>query len=184
MTDFRALCAELVAASKMADWEEYEEIWARAEATLAQPEPVAPPRPECFDFAMDFLGDPEETEVRRYVEALEARAALLPEPVAPTDEDQPMPAAIRDMPEQQQRWYALGWRAVLARYARATIQPVAVSERLPGPEDCDAEGRCWWFVPGDEERPGAWYLDGQPPAREIRFYGNTHWLPHHALPTP
>lgn len=28
-------------------------------------------RPECFEFAMDFLGDPEEPEVRAYVEALE-----------------------------------------------------------------------------------------------------------------
>ena len=74
--------------------------------------------------------------------------------------------------------------SVLTRYARPTIQPVPVSERLPGPEDCDAEGRCWWFVPEDEERPSGWDLDGQPPAREIRFYGNTHWLPHHALPTP
>ena len=46
-----------------------------------------------------------------------ARAELArPEPVAPTDEELPMPAAIRDMPEQQQRWYALGWRAALARY--------------------------------------------------------------------
>lgn len=28
-------------------------------------------RPDCWDFAMDFLGDPEATEVQRYVEALE-----------------------------------------------------------------------------------------------------------------
>jgi hypothetical protein len=25
----------------------------------------------------------------------------------------------------------------------STIEPVPVAERLPGPEDCDAEGRCW-----------------------------------------
>lgn len=28
-------------------------------------------RPACFEFAMDFLGDPEESEVRAYVERLE-----------------------------------------------------------------------------------------------------------------
>ena len=42
-----------------------------------------------------------------------------------------MPAAISDMPEQQQRWYALGWRAALSRYYRPTIEPVPVAERLP-----------------------------------------------------
>jgi hypothetical protein len=33
-------------------------------------------RPDCFDFAMDFLGDPEASEILAYVEELEARAAL------------------------------------------------------------------------------------------------------------
>jgi hypothetical protein len=35
-----------------------------------------PKRPECFDFAMDFLGCPEAEEVVRYVEQLEAALAL------------------------------------------------------------------------------------------------------------
>ena len=54
-------------------------------------------------------------------------------------------------------------------------QPVATSERLPGPEDCIfPAGECWWF---DPHADGAWYLD--------TFQGNyTHWLPAHALPTP
>jgi hypothetical protein len=34
---------------------------------------LLPQRPECFDFAMDFLGGPEDDEVIAYVEALEAR---------------------------------------------------------------------------------------------------------------
>jgi hypothetical protein len=52
------------------------------------------------------------------MDAMAAAAAALahPDPVALTDEDLPMPAAIRDMPEQQQRWYALGWRAALASW--------------------------------------------------------------------
>lgn len=28
-------------------------------------------RPECFEFAMNFLGEPEETKIRKYVEWLE-----------------------------------------------------------------------------------------------------------------
>ena len=32
----------------------------------------APVRPACFEFAMEFLGGPEDAEVRSYVEALEA----------------------------------------------------------------------------------------------------------------
>lgn len=53
-------------------------------------------------------------------------------------------------------------------------QPVAVSERLPGPKDCDAEDNCWWF---DPHADGAWYVD--------TFQScYTHWLPANALPTP
>lgn len=43
--------------------------------------------------------------------------------------------------------------------------PVSVSERLPGPEDCDAEGKCWWFH--DEDNASC-----------------SHWLPANALPLP
>ena len=58
--------------------------------------------------------------------------------------------------------------------------PVPVSERLPGPEDCDGEGRCWFFDPCDD---GWWwyrsalFLDGDPCPL-------THWLPANALPLP
>ena len=30
-----------------------------------------PTRPACFEFAMDFLGGPEEKEIRSYIERLE-----------------------------------------------------------------------------------------------------------------
>lgn len=46
--------------------------------------------------------------------------------------------------------------------------PVPLSERLPGPEDCDAEERCWLLVP-------RWIL----PPQEL-----THWLSATALPLP
>ena len=60
----------------------------------------------------------------------------------------------------------------VARWGRPTIKPVPVSERLPGPEDCDEEGRCWWWCHHYE----SWQLDH---AAHYR-----HWLPYHALPLP
>jgi hypothetical protein len=71
-------------------------------------------------------------------------------------------------------------RAVLARMRAAAIQPVAVSERLPEPEDCDAEGRCWMFDPCDR---GWWcYREALPSDGDPEPF--THWLPHWALPVP
>jgi hypothetical protein len=61
---------------------------------------------------------------------------------------------------------------------RPAIEPVPVSERLPGPEDCDAEGLCWWWEP-DCEQPEAWCI-GLPEYCS----SSTHWLPHWALPVP
>lgn len=55
--------------------------------------------------------------------------------------------------------------------------PVPVCERLPGPEDCDAESCCWrWNTIGRlwtrQQYARKWY----------EFH--THWLPAHALPLP
>jgi hypothetical protein len=70
-------------------------------------------------------------------------------------------------------------RAVLARWSRPAIEPVPVSKRLPGPEDCDAEGRCWVF---DD-------MLGLPSWTLIKMLGKNlepdmTWLPHWALPVP
>jgi hypothetical protein len=76
----------------------------------------------------------------------------------------------------------------IARWGRPTIQPVPVSERLPGPEDCDKQGHVWaWRVyrPQDDDDGDFWM---QIPAKwlsHIPFSSNwSHWLPAHALPTP
>lgn len=60
---------------------------------------------------------------------------------------------------------------------QAAPVPVPVTERLPGPEDCDEEGYCWrWNMIA-----GSWAR--QPISR--RWYEfETHWLPAHALPLP
>jgi hypothetical protein len=62
----------------------------------------------------------------------------------------------------------------IARWGHPTPQPVAVSERLPGPEDCLDEGWAWFF----NKRIG-WRQAVLPVSP-----GYTHWLPANALPTP
>jgi hypothetical protein len=44
-------------------------------AALAQ-QADKPQRPKCFEFALDFLGTPENGELLAYIEQLEARAAM------------------------------------------------------------------------------------------------------------
>jgi hypothetical protein len=57
----------------------------------------------------------------------------------------------------------------------SSTQPIPLSERLPGPEDCDEQGRCWWhrYTPTKE-----WHL------QRVYIGRYTHWLPANALPTP
>jgi len=114
--------------------------------------------------------------------ATEARAALAqPEPQGgPTDEE------LWDLYQHQGRDFSPTEfaRTVLARWGRPAIEPVPVSERLPEPEDCGAEGRCWFFhtstIGGDE-----WFLSRLPKVSEwYRWQSVTHWLPHWALPVP
>ena len=69
----------------------------------------------------------------------------------------------------------------------SSLQPISVTERLPGPEDCDREGDVWaWrrFDPeGDMDNGDFWCL------ASCEWLGDedsgfTHWLPAHALPVP
>jgi hypothetical protein len=66
-----------------------------------------------------------------------------------------------------------------ALLAHPTPQPVAVSERLPRPEDCTAQGWCWVFYRGF----ATWTLE-KPLGQDGKHTGYTHWLPANALPTP
>jgi hypothetical protein len=73
--------------------------------------------------------------------------------------------------------------AILARWTRPTTEPVPVTERRPGPEDCDAEGRCWAW--GDAYPWLDWKCWKPFPFRYVAVPPDvTHWLPHHALPVP
>jgi hypothetical protein len=161
-TDFRALCAELAEElvneyGYCTEWEKglplcesnVSELLTRARAALAQPEPVAPTDEALANFSGWFC--------RNY----------------------PGPDTIIHKPE----WHAPKvFRAAadaIARYGTPAIQPVPVSERLPGPEDCDEQGRCWVF--DDQLGLPSWTL--------IKVQGESmdsdmHWLPANALPTP
>ena len=78
------------------------------------------------------------------------------------------------------------YRAALARYGTPAIEPVPVSERLPGPEDCDAEGRCWigmWNEIDGEQIPD-WELSTPAHYTWKGITAISCWLPCRALPIP
>ncbi len=153
-TDYRALCAELLQAWDDLPWE--------------------------YDFKGNPVGPFAEIDDTPFERARSALAQS--EPVGPTDD------------ELHQLWldlYAFHEgptsgdvaeiaRAVLQRWGRPTPQPIPVSERLPGLEDCDAEGRCWWLAP-HRVSAAHWIYRRKGRWPEQQY---THWLPVHALPLP
>jgi hypothetical protein len=175
-TDWRALCAELLKAVVCMPWEydwrgepvgplaEIEEApFDRARAALARwGRPAIQPEP-----------DDEVAATRKIWESL---AAQLVHESWRHEHDSPAHDLMQRAAAALNNW-GMSWPT-------PTIQPVPVTEHLPGPEDCDAEGRCWWGVPAgtvdpNDERVSAagWALVGVMPDA-------THWLPHWALPVP
>ena len=137
---------------------------------------------------------------RREAHALATEArALLDQPVAegPTDDEiEEWADACPEAPLEEMDPEVHGWRrcftakefsetirAALDRWGRPTPQPVAVSERLPGPEDCDEQGRCW--LGGDQLASGSptWIL-GYPDWASRFPDVHYRWLPANALPLP
>jgi hypothetical protein len=100
-------------------------------------------RPDCFEFAMSFLGDPEETVLRQYIADLEARAALAqPEPVGPTAAELRNLWSVCNSP-------SVFARAVLARWGRPAIQPV------PAPMSADTLAAIIREVDGSHDKGAA-----------------------------
>ena len=132
-----------------------------------------------------------------YQRALAALAQL--EPEGPTDEEiEEWADACSEAPLEEMDPEVHGWRrcftakefsetirAALARWGRPTPQPVAVSERLPGAEDCIKRGNDHWCW--GQERS---LLTGQASARwrlmRVSALADeaVNWLPANALPTP
>ena len=175
---------------------------ARARAALAQPEPLGA-TPEVDDI-LRLAAIIRRVDGNHDKGAAALAEAILGHPDSRWQHAQPEPQGPD--PVDYRRWHeahsedcstwseqptapltlrttveALAWaNYCLARWGRPAIEPVPVSERLPGPEDCDESGLtcngggwCWWF----EQSSQMWVAD---------FYSShyTHWLPHHALPVP
>ena len=154
-TDYRAMCAELVDSlhKHTSMWEGHEiDLVARARALLAQPVAEGPTDEELLRVAATAI-DPYES----------SGIAL--------GEYEPETECAVEVYGSELIAYA---RAVLARWGYPTPQPVAVSECLPGPDDCLDEGWAWFF----NQRIG-WRQAVLPVST-----GYTHWLPANALPTP
>jgi hypothetical protein len=108
------------------------------------------------------------------------RPAIEPDPQGPMESDL-SELFYRHVGEGSEVGFENAIAEALARWGRPAIEPVLVSERLPGPEDCDAKGRCW--LCGNVE--GDWRLlnpanTGVPQLK----YCFSHWLPYWALPVP
>ena len=193
---FKSMCAELVDSlhKHTSMWEGHEiDLVARARALLAQPAAEEPTDDEvdAWADANDFVqghGDHpcgfwiKDDDLGMIVRSALARwgrptTQPVPEPEEPTKaEIHAIADALLDGDSASRIDFA---RAVLARWGCPTPQPVPVSERLPGPEDCDAEGRCWIYMPDIGTDPSWRLVD----PRDIGPY-HTHWLPANALPTP
>jgi hypothetical protein len=168
-TDYRALCAELLKAVDedvidTNDGQRFQAVIDRVRAELAHPEPE-----ELTDEAilrtaakeLDYEFDESWFLTGRNFRPLEAEPLeLLNFARAVIDADR-------------------------ARYGRPAVAPVAVSERLPRPDDCFFNpgakiGSCWCFHPADSLggiewwsfEPLSWSEDA------------TYWLPHWAIPLP
>lgn len=170
MTDYKQLCAELLAAleEEASNWNldpECHPLVVRARAALAEPEPQR----RCIYNPVQIAecGGPCEQGPE-------------PEPKEPTSRQLMMLADDMEMASVSDAVeYA---HAVLARWGNhpgspdsSTPQPVPVSERLPGDE------LCWWYEPDEDDGYGGmWTL--------LRIRGNTtcysHWLPANALTQP
>ena len=187
---YRAMCAELLEdlEIQLDELRFNNRLCIRARALLDQPvaEGVLPlkERPDFIAGYREGLADR-----RRITECEEAeRPAAQPVAEEPTDDEiEEWADACSEAPLEEMDPEIHGWRrcftakefsetirAALARWGRPTPQPVAVSERLPGPEDCEA-GECWgWDVAAE-----AWNRTHYAVCNHY-----THWLPANALPTP
>ena len=126
---------------------------------------------------------------------LAARArALLAQPVAEGPADGEVAAALIELRStvmglDQMKMYVAAQRVKRAAelLQRQHPQPVAVSERLPGPEDCDEQGRCWLWERDCGYNGRKWALvnrDWSLSQSDEDLFVYTHWLPANALPIP
>ena len=71
-------------------------------------------------------------------------------------------------------------RRELATPPPEPLRPIPVSERLPGPGDCDLHGRCWVWNAGSCR----WWELVHEGMISYSHEDYTHWLPCNAFPIP
>jgi hypothetical protein len=89
-------------------------------------------RPDCFEFAMDFLGGTEEAEVRNYIERLESAALAQSEPA-------PTAWMYQSEPDFDGKHWHENWKTTLdeklARYMAGKKEPIPLwCSPTPQPE--------------------------------------------------
>lgn len=182
-TDYRAMCAELVDDLELCDWhyklkDTIRADIERARALLAEPKVEGPSASDVTELFYRHMGEGSEVGFENAIAEALARWGHHPAP--------PGDGEVAELVECLRRIcfdVAPCDAAAITRAAELLEQrhptPVPVSERLPGPEDCDAGGCCWaWEEDGDtwELTPSKWLP---------KSWGScTHWLPAHVLPTP
>ena len=184
MTDYRAMCAELVNelhAYKVAHPNHDTDVIDRARAALAEPEAKGPSASDVTELFYRHMGEGSEVGFENAIAEALARwgrpaAAPVPEPgeVEGIAEWLNIRGRMADLGTRD--WY---FRAATLLQQQAV--PVPVSERLPGPEDCDAEGRCWRYIDPEESMGNPmWELARSKYAGAT--YGSVAWLAAHAIP--
>jgi len=178
-TDWRELCAELfeIVEDEYSGTSCLAELRIRTATALAQPEPKMVYRYSPVTIAE--CGGPCE-QGPEYCDCGEIKGELEPQPKpqGPTDSEMQDLALHCVKGNKSVEWVI---QEALARWGRPAIEPVPVSGRLPGPEDCDDQGRCWMCGKVD----GDWRLISidNPGVPQLK-YAFSHWLPHWVLPVP
>jgi hypothetical protein len=182
MTDYKALCARMADELDhyrqllMDDRRETHALATEARAALAQPEPEGPSDEELdlVVIAIQALIPPQPDATTHHLSAVDRGREILRQRLARWG--RPTPPVVMPVLSKDTQVIEPPETTLLVPYFS---RPVPVRERLPGPEDCDAEGRCWIYMPDIGTAPSWRLVD----PRDIGPY-HTHWLPAHALPAP
>jgi hypothetical protein len=191
MTDYKALCAEVFAYHEGQDkydfshlnpydrenaaFDAWQEIKAELKHALAQPEPEGPSDEELdlVVIAIQALIPPQPDATTHHLSAVDRGREILRQRLARWG--RPTPPVVMPVLSKDTQVIEPPETTLLVPYFS---RPVPVRERLPGPEDCDAEGRCWWYGEGGDMV--GWTLNAEGPS----YYRAKYWLPAHALPVP
>ena len=75
-------------------------------------------------------------------------------------------------------------RAALDKWGKPqNVDPIPLSERKPGPEDCSESNLCWFWLPDEHEGLGQWQLQHRDWATDPDT-DYTHSQPFHAISRP